>query len=101
MNKEKITENSYFNGVIVNDYNIEINEDEKVYVEEFYGKIDFKMWVEFMMEEMKENAVDELIEKNQIKINKLVGIRGVISSKEIENNYKIFKNLYKKSRINY
>ena len=101
LNKEKITENSYFNGVIVNDYNIEINEDEKVYVEEFYGKIDFKMWVEFMMEEMKENAVDELIEKNQIKINKLVGIRGVISSKEIENNYKIFKNLYKKSSINY
>ena len=101
LSKEKNFGTSNFNGVIINDYNIKMNIDETVYMEEFYGNINLKMWLEYKTEELEASLCNELIKEKQVKINQLIGIRGIIEPKEIQNNYKIFKNLNKKSTINY
>lgn len=100
LNNEKNMGNSHFNGIIVNNYNI-VYKNVKDYVEEFFGEIDLKFWLEYKMDEIGETFVEELLTQKQIEIGQLIGIRGVLSPKEIEKNYKVFKNQYKKSSINY
>ena len=88
LNNEKVILKNNFNGIIINDYNIKVNEDFEEYIKEYYGDINLKLFIESNMENKYKNIVDIIDVNNDIKIKELVGIRGIITNKEIIQNFK-------------
>ena len=91
INKEKICFFNNFNGIIINDFNIEINQNLKSYIKEFYGNINLKTFIESITENIFNDNFDLIISDCNIKINELIGIRGTIDMQEFTRNYKMKK----------
>ncbi len=91
INKEKICFFNNFNGIIINDFNIEINQNLKSYIKEFYGNINLKTFIESITENIFNDNFDLIISDYNIKINELIGIRGTIDMQEFTRNYKMKK----------
>lgn len=83
LNNEKITPKNNFNGIIINDYNINIDNEKMLYFQEYYGNIETKIMIESCMENTEYYQVKKWLEDYHVKIAKIVGIRGVITPKEV------------------
>ena len=82
---------NYFNGIIINDFNIDINEDMKIYIEEFYGNINYKIFIESCISDIFNNSFDTFINDYNLKISELIGTRGIVEKQEFLINYKMKK----------
>ncbi len=74
LNKEKISFNNKFNGVLVNNFVVEIDKTSKDYVSEYFGEINDKFYLEYCLK--KGQKIEELFNEYNIKIIGLEGVRG-------------------------
>lgn len=90
-NEETIIEKN-FNGIIINNFNVDVNENELSYIKEFYGNINPKLFIESIIKSQIQGIQIETLrkcfEQNIIIVKELIGIRGVIDVKEIKNRNK-------------
>ena len=90
-NEETIIEKN-FNGIIINNFNVDVNENELSYIKEFYGNINPKLFIESIIKSQTQGIQIETLrkcfEQNIIIVKELIGIRGVIDVKEIKNRNK-------------
>ena len=86
LNIEKNIIEGNFNGIIINDYNILVNKDTECFVSEFYGSINLKLYIESCILNMDYETIEKYLNKEKIKINEVIGIRGVVSKQEIIQN---------------
>lgn len=84
LTNEKIFFKSRFKGVIVNDFEVKVDDDSKDFIDEFYGSINKKIYIESKIKNSLESFknVDEIYKQYNAKITDLIGIRGVIQKCE-------------------
>lgn len=84
--KEKNTFEKSFRGIVINNVNLNIEEDSKEYIREFYGSIDNNIFIESVLvsDKQQNGKIDYLKNEYNIKIYELFGIRGKISTQEIK-----------------
>ena len=76
LTKEKNLVDNKFNGILINNFEIDIDQNMKEYVEEFLGKINNKIYLEYCLLSKQRNS--KLLEKDNVKIIQLQGVRGAI-----------------------
>lgn len=69
-----------FNGILINNFDVSVDIDEETFVNEFYGNINYKLFLESCIH----NVNNELMEK--IYIKEIYGIHGIIDKQEIRSN---------------
>ncbi|MBR1653488.1 MAG: hypothetical protein IJ690_00825 [Clostridia bacterium] len=74
-------------GVLINNIELNIDKNYRHYINEFYGKINSKIFVESMLIGEKEDhsKVEKIIDEYNLKIVGVKGVRGIIQKKEIFN----------------
>ncbi|MBE5806173.1 MAG: hypothetical protein E7313_05635 [Clostridiales bacterium] len=77
---EKIFYEKMFNGILVNNLNINIDKDIEILKEENYGNIENKLYIESYVIGNKFVNYDTLIKEYNISIKELIGVRGVIEN---------------------
>jgi len=88
LNIEKNIIEGNFNGIIINDYNILLNKDTECFVNEFYGNVNLKLYIESHILNMDYEIIDKFLKEQRIGIQEIIGIRGKISKQEIQQNSK-------------
>nr|MCR5146374.1 hypothetical protein [Clostridia bacterium] len=73
-----------FNGIIINDFNIKISTNDRNYIDEFYGCLDEKIYLENLLNQNneKKEIIDEIYSEYEVEITDLLGVRGIISKCE-------------------
>lgn len=73
-----------FNGILINDFEIQINEDNEEFINEFYGNIDKKQYLEneLKMFQINTEYIDEFYKMYNAKITYLIGVRGRLQDSE-------------------
>lgn len=85
-NQATIVEKS-FNGILINNFEIDICKDSQNFVNEFYGDLSRKEYLESFLinNENDYYMCDELYKKYKCEIKALFGIRGIIQQQEFKN----------------
>ncbi len=85
-NTDGVFKNKY-EGVVVNDFEISINHDIMDFVTETYGMINTKLYIESCLIESEENyrTIEDFLTGYNIKITKLIGLRGILEDREFFN----------------
>lgn len=102
--KEKNILGKSFKGIIVNDIILNIDKNYKEYINEFYGKIENTIFIESVLisNELGNNRIEYLKKEYNLEVEKLVGIRGKISTQEIKEICKYYEgNKEKITKKNY
>jgi len=76
VSNEKLILDNSFNGIIVNDFEIKIDNNMEKYIKEFYGKINYKKYIELCINYGVD--AEKLTEEYNIQIAELKGIRGLL-----------------------
>ena len=73
-----------FNGVLLNNLEIQVNEDEDCFIKEFYGNINKRVFLETLIKRNanKTEYIKKINQKFDVKIDKLIGVRGIIENNE-------------------
>ena len=84
LTEEGIFFDKAFNGVLVNNFEIEIDEDKNVFINEFFGDINKKLYFESLLITHQNQTIKELEnnENCEFKIGYLTGVRGQIQNCE-------------------
>lgn len=84
LTNEKIFFESRFKGVIVNDFEVKVDDNFKDFIDEFLGNINKKIYLESKLKDGLESFknVDEIYKQYNAQITDLIGIRGVIQKCE-------------------
>lgn len=77
-----------FKGIVISNYYMGIEENLKVYFNEFYGEYETKILLESFVNNYSYNLIKKYLKECKTQINQLVGINGFISKQEIKNHYK-------------
>lgn len=91
---EILVPNMNFKGIIINNYNIIIDKDINVFLNEYYGNFELKLLIESFLIQSNYEQAKNYLKKYNIEISEVIGIRGVIDKKEIEIHYKNSKQNY-------
>lgn len=67
-----------FNGLIINNIEININKDWQNYIDEFYGNFDKKLYVDGLIVQGQTTNIKNICNKKCLEIKGLIGIRGNI-----------------------
>lgn len=72
-------------GILINNIVINIDNNHREYINEFYGKIDPKVFIESILIKEKDKCqnIDDIVNEYQVKIVGIKGVRGIIHSNEI------------------
>lgn len=99
-NRKNMPQN--FQGIIINDFDINIDEDTKNFLKEFYGNFNMKQLIEKNFINSNKKILGQYIQKDNLKIKNLYGIRSQISMQEINDFWKSTKQNIKQNKyINY
>lgn len=81
---EDIKLKNNFNGVLVNNFELEVNSNKTCFINEFYGNIDVKIFLEMMIKRNIKNLeyIKEIDEEYSTKIKCLTGVRGRLENNE-------------------
>jgi len=81
---EDIKLKNNFNGVLVNNLELEVNSNKTCFINEFYGNIDVKIFLEMMIKRNIKNLeyIKEIDEEYSTKIKCLTGVRGRLENNE-------------------
>ncbi len=84
LTEENVFFETSFNGILVNNFEIEIDENEKVFINEYYGEINPKLYLESELLNQLQRCENEKqhIENYPLKIKFLIGVRGEINNCE-------------------
>lgn len=78
LTNEKYFFERIFNGIIVNNVEINIDNDFENYISEFYGNIDKKMYMDGLILQGKNRNIEKICNENHLEITGIIGIRGLI-----------------------
>jgi hypothetical protein len=84
ISNENIDIRKGFNGILVNNLDIKINDDKEKFINEFYGNINKRLFIEALIKRSvrKLEYIEKINQEYEIKIAKLIGIRGIIENNE-------------------
>ena len=99
---ENIFFEKYFRGILINDFDITLNNDFLFYIEEIYGKINVKNYLQSLFINKNFREIENKLVEYGFKINGLIGIRGKILNEELKvlTNYKNWFNIFKIKKTN-
>jgi len=82
LTNEKVLFEKFFRGVLVNNFEIVLDSDFVYYIEEVYGKVNKKVFLESLILDMNCVEVENELSKYGGKISGLLGVRGRILESE-------------------
>lgn len=82
LNEEKQMVDRNFSGIIINNLNILVSNNSDAFIKEFYGDIKQQLFIESLILNMNYEEAREYILNENLKIDNVVGIRGIISKTE-------------------
>lgn len=84
-NNERFFDN-IFRGVLVNNFDVHINQDDWEFIKEFYGNIYIKVYLEGYLKAnmVKYNYVENVCAKYGVIVYRLIGLHGALKKEEFE-----------------
>ena len=81
---ENIELKSNFNGVLINNIELQIDKDKDCFINEFYGNINKKIFIETRIKKNNRNLeyIKKISQEYSVKISELIGIRGKLENNE-------------------
>ncbi len=81
---ENIELKSNFNGVLINNIELQIDKDKDCFINEFYGNINKKIFIEMLIKKNNRNLeyIKKISQEYSAKISELIGIRGKLENNE-------------------
>ena len=78
LTNEKLLFEKFFRGIMINNIELILNEDFIYYINEVFGDVDIKMFLEILLRDKDCEDVKNILKKYDGKIASLVGVRGII-----------------------
>lgn len=73
-----------FRGVLVNNLEVTINQDSEDFIDEFYGKVSRKLYLESYLKSKVGSCedIERICKEYNVNISRLIGVRGILEERE-------------------